>query len=930
MKNYNSPRYDEQRDAINRFRENNESWEAIYYGHGKTEDDLEAFLNTMKMNLLWDVTLDDWKELVKLEKEGEEKRLSISDAEKSSIIGRDDNVNDIVIPTSKASCWQKYRRYLIEKQQFLIEDVRAIQDSAYKILKRLSSSTNGSAVKGLVVGNVQSGKTANMAALIAMAADYGWNMFIVLSGTIENLRIQTLERLINDLNQEGCNLTWNGISQPSKKCSIEYKAQSLHFETGSRNRYLTITLKNSTRLKNLLQWLHEDKKSAEQMKILIIDDESDQAGINTKDVDKDERTRINDLIINMVANRDEEGNETDGVFEAMNYVGYTATPYANVLNDAGKDSLYPKDFISTLQVPKTYFGPQQVFGDRNNSGYKGLDIIREIGPEEIDEIKQIHEGEANLLPDSMDKAISWFLCCVAAQRMSDYKKPVSMLIHTSQMQRHHEKIHLAVKRWFKMDAETIVRMCEEVWESETGAFTKDDLFDDYPGFAKSRDEVKDYPTFAEIEDELRGLLSYGITNIKLSDEGEFKYSKGIHICVDDAKNKGVQGDGTHMRLVYPSKDSKLDYASAFIVIGGATLSRGLTIEGLVSTFFLRSTKQGDTLMQMGRWFGYRRGYELLQRIWITDNAMEQFKFLADMDSDLRSCISRMELFDKSPSEYAVVIKQSPSAGLIRLSSKNKMQSAIATNMNYSGMHTQTDKFIEADSILKSNYNTVEDFIRLLGKAEKGNGKIGDNCYVWRGVPFEEIYLNLLQRYSFHDKLIAFNDLEPLHEWITKASDSGNLNKWNVVLFGVENGPKGIIADLEIGKVHRTRKVIRPGAIYLGVLTDPNEMLADVDYSLLSESGKRMYDNYRTDLAQDIRCDVGLDSTPSLVIYVVDKNSPARKSSQRHDLKVGTDVVGLSISIPGDRINKGYACSLMIDLAKYGLGSDIEGEDEYED
>ena len=131
-----------------------------------------------------------------------------------------------------------------------------------------------------------------------------------------------------------------------------------------------------------------------------------------------------------------------------------------------------------------------------------------------------------------------------------------------------------------------------------------------------------------------------------------------------------------MRLAYPEKSSGLDFSTAFIVIGGATLSRGLTIEGLISTYFLRSTKQADTLMQMGRWFGYRRGYELLQRIWLTENAVRQFEFLADMDSELRENIYRMELFNKKPKDYAVVIKQSPAVNLIRITSENRMQSAL--------------------------------------------------------------------------------------------------------------------------------------------------------------------------------------------------------------------------------------------------------------
>ena len=233
LKNYSSPIYDDPRKWISSARKHDYDWECIYYGRGKNESDLECFIRHQNDENFWDINSDDWKELVHLEKDGEEKRKNISSAERNSIIGGDDEVNDIALPYSEYSCWQKYKRYLLDKQKFLLDDVTAIENSSLRILKRMNSNTEGTPVKGLVIGNVQSGKTANMAALMAMAADYGWNMFIVLSGTIESLRLQTLNRLISDLNQDGCNITWKGISHPANNCPLEDRAQNLHFERGN-------------------------------------------------------------------------------------------------------------------------------------------------------------------------------------------------------------------------------------------------------------------------------------------------------------------------------------------------------------------------------------------------------------------------------------------------------------------------------------------------------------------------------------------------------------------------------------------------------------------------------------------------------------------------------------------------------------------------
>lgn len=929
MKNYNLSQYDDQRNWISKARRKNIPWEKIYYGKGSNDSDLEEFLKTQEDVQFWEITTEDWKSLVKLEMEGEERRKRISGSEKISVIGGQETTNNIKdIPTGRNSCWQKYRKHLLDDEGFLVSDVQAIESSSFRVLQRLNSRTKGNAVKGLVVGNVQSGKTANMAALMAMAADYGWNMFIVLSGTIENLRIQTLNRLLSDLNLEGCNLTWNGISHPSRKCTMEDKAQTLNFEEGSPNRYITVCLKNSSRLKDLIQWVHEDEKTVAQMKVLVIDDESDQASVNTKKVDSDERTKINELLVNLVENKNEKGNLLNRKFMAMNYIGYTATPYANVLNEAGEDSLYPKDFIATLHVSKTYFGPQQIFGDRTTGIYRGMNIIREIEAKEVKDIKSIHNGECYENLEKLNEAICWLLCCAAAFRYWEYKKPASMLIHTSQITKHHEKIEKYVNEWFKRPKDYILQQCKAVWSRETAEFSKSDLYESYPEFAVEYEEIKDYPQYDRIYVYLNEILDNGVENIRLGDEGTMCYSRGVHLCVDNCKNNGVKEDGTYMRLAYPNSKSNPDYSTAFIVIGGATLSRGLTIEGLVSTYFLRSTKQGDTLMQMGRWFGYRRGYELLQRIWITDNVLRQFQFLADMDSELREYISLMELFNKRPSDYAVVIKQSPSANLLKISARNKTQSAVSAELNYSGLSSQTQLFIDDEDVLHRNYNIASHFIDSLGTGDKGHGELGKSSYIWRDIPFERIYDELLCQYEFHEKLMTFSMLESLKEWVNKFTAKGMLSNWNVVLFGLDHGEeKTTFKYVDLYKVHRTRKLLRKRTIDIGVLTDPKEKVADVDYRILSDEGKNKYDNYRTEYVWSIRKDAGLETTPSLVLYVIEKNSKVKNNtSRRHDLNTSCDLIGLSINIPGDRTNRDYTESIAIDLKKFGLGNDIEGED----
>lgn len=269
---------------------------------------------------------------------------------------------------------------------------------------------------------------------MAMAADHGWNMFIVLSGTIENLRIQTLRRMQKDLNHEG-NLIWRGIEHPPKNSQYGERARDFHFENGAQSRYFTVCLKNTSRLKKLIDWIHADKAAHDLMRILVIDDEADQASISNTATEltkeKRERKGINKLIVNLVEDcHYKDISLSNGKAIAMNYVMYTATPYANFLNECSEESLYPRHFIWTLKTSDEYIGPNQIYGFPEPENSDGLDISRVVDERELELISRIYDGESDELPCSMKNAICWFICSVAVMRYWGYKKPISMLVHT--------------------------------------------------------------------------------------------------------------------------------------------------------------------------------------------------------------------------------------------------------------------------------------------------------------------------------------------------------------------------------------------------------------------------------------------------------------------------------------------------------------------
>lgn len=934
--------YDKPRKWITDSRAHGIDWEEIRYARQKNYDGLQSFLSLQQdMNFWPEMSITDWNQLVQDQKDAEERIKVVELLDGIAHIHDSRQDNAITIPEDEASSWQLYRRKLL-KGGFKAETVDEIERTTLKILKRLNGDTTTSGpIKGLVIGNVQSGKTANMAALMAMAADWGWNMFIVLSGTIENLRVQTQNRLFNDLNQQGT-LWWRPLQHLSKSVDISQRAQSLHFDTGSKERYFTVCLKNPTRLKNLIQWAQADKNKQRQMKVLVIDDEADQAGINTCDISRNEFSKINKLIRALVNGKNEKNEEINSQYLAMNYIGYTATPYANVLNEAGEDSLYPRNFITTLAVSKEYFGPQQIFGYSGGGeavDFDGLDIVRPISPDELDALKCIHDGEKAPTPESLIDAVCWFMCGVGCMRIWGYKKPISMLIHTSQKTAHHSAIAKVVSDWItNTPHQDIIRRAERVWYEETTRFSLKSFSDQYPTYDRPINSLNDYPVFSRIKEQIDILLGDRISHIELDAEGELSYHKGIHLCIDNCVNSGVSSEGMHVRLAYPESHNMPSPAPAFIVVGGATLSRGLTIEGLISTFFLRSVGQADTLMQMGRWFGYRKNYELLPRLWITEKTKQQFIFLAALDQELRDEIQHMDITGRSPADYGPKVKNSPKASFIRITSKNKMQSATEASMDYSGASNQTYLFDNNLQSLQENLLLAEEFISGLGAVWQPKTNYFPNDVVWRNVSFCTVR-KFIDRFNFCSRLKVFNDTRPLMDWIEKVTEAGKLGDWNVIVAGKNNSTNGtwiLPNGKSVNKVNRSRKKPQNEAdenlLDIGVLRDPTDILADVDVDAITDPSVKQLvqaaiNSGKAKGSAALRDKAGLDTTPQLIIYCVDKNSTAASGS-RIDLGASEDMVGISIYIPGGRIGTSYASSVSIKMKNdiFDGDADLEGTD----
>lgn len=939
---FSSPLYDKHRSVIQGLIDKGRDWDSIKYNGCTDEEGLKNRLSQLhSMDMIPDdLDSDMWLAMVKFMRELAEREQTIEEKIASNRILSNRIDNDLYIPGNEKSSWQLYKSKL-KNSGWTDDSINETEDTTIKILKKLRLNTP-TPIKGLTIGHVQSGKTASMAALMSMAADWQFNLFIVLSGTIENLRKQTEERLESDLKLSG-NLSWELLKKLSLKPNSSHKVSSLLLDEHSRDRYLNVCLKNKTRLNDLIHWLSHDGNKLSQMRIVIVDDESDQGGINSNDVSDSlaERTAINKAIVDLVDITAKDGQKPLSV----NYISYTATPYANFLNEASNESLYPRDFVAVLNPAKEYFGAKQIFGLNDSEDYRGLPIVREITEVERKLVDNIHKGKEFRLPDSFKDSLHWFLIGTSIMRYRKYKSPISMLVHTSHKQAHHQFFADLINDYFKNTSKVkILEECRLLYEEEREKFNKDDFemeFEDYPNI----DSVKDYPSFGKIEGELKRLITQQPSHINVLEETRrLEYHDGLHLCIDNCANNKITEDLEHVRLAYPDSDAP-NYPSpapAFIVIGGSTLSRGLTIQGLISTYFLRTTSQADTLLQMGRFFGYRKGYEMLPRIWLTKTTESKFEFMATLEEELRDDLETYILEGMDASEYGPKIKNSPKVSWLRLTAKNRMQSAIDIDLDYSGTSSQTILFDDDVLIQKNNIEVTEEFLKSLGTPKKTRNERG---IYWEGVPVEKVEVLLAKKFNFHQQS-EFKNIQSLFDWYKQKADEAGFTDWNVVLAGSGKvdevqGKCWRICGHSVGLKKRSRRGSSEGEkIDIGVLRTPSDLYSDMAeevYESISEKfketklGKEERKREEEELEEidqkapkksvinELRKEAGLGSTPQLLLYRIDKNSTfdkeqktnTKEADKRYDLKASEDLIGVSIFIPGYRSGKNLATKLSI-------------------
>lgn len=750
------------------------------------------------------------------------------------------------------SDWSKERMSKVASQAL---DIVNFLPNPHKI----DTSIDNAVVKGLVYGNVQSGKTAHIAALIALYASAGCKVIIVFSGITKSLRKQTQDRLRNDLGIEkyGC---YDLITANSDLLGAD--EQSIEGRYYSNKPCIGVFKKSPAALKRLYRYLNatNDPHFWSKKQVLIIDDESDQYSINVKPLKDDEtgesfeRSTINFLLIKIL-----------NTFERYCYVGFTATPFANVLNELpGKDSLYPKDFIYPLEINEKYYGARKLFGSALEDTEHPLKTMNAINIVDDTEISPA-VNDFDDIPKSLQDAINYFIIATACKYYRNIKKHSSMLVHLDRQISVHEKLEDIIQNYkdyvlthYKKQEDNF----REIWNKEKDRIQFDTLKELFSYDEEDKDKfiIPKYEELAIYINEVLSNLKVIVDNSSRPIEERLHYTKDGHDVV--------------------------------IVIGGNTLSRGLTLEGLLVSYFFRTSKLYDTLLQMGRWFGYRIGYEDLPRLYTTKEIAFKFSELADIEEEVRDQFSTYG-FDITPSDISVKIRTLPSLQITR---KNAMQSAVSTGVNYSGQRAQTLFFPQKDSAwLLHNQQCTKSFLDSLHqKPEKMN-----NEWLYQNISLNQIQDFTKELYIHKDNNSCKKDL--LLKFMNRAKEKKYLSNWNIVVMSnMEGEDFQIASDLNVKLIKRSRydtKDPTDDRIYLKVLQQPNNMLLDTDKCSTTPDNTPIATKFI--IRHKYFLQKGKQEPGLLVIYPINKNSTPSKSAStnRLPLNAAEHVIGCMYVFP---------------------------------
>ncbi|WP_300937284.1 Z1 domain-containing protein [Bacteroides acidifaciens] len=706
--------------------------------------------------------------------------------------------------------WSHYKKSLTLPAPAVLE----IDKTTDKILDMLSCpSRPGNWYRaGLVVGHVQSGKTGNFVGLANKAMDVGYKIILVLTGMYNDLRSQTQGRIdkgaigrITDPDDQNYKKTIgvgkyehhpNILNLTSSKLKGDFGSEKTDIGgvLTSQDPTIMVCKKNTSILTNILRLFSQHGVIADDglpiipnIPLFVIDDEADSASINTK-YDKQELSKINAKIRAILS-----------LFERRCYVGYTATPYANIFIDPDpeikqgwiqegdgakfricKEDLFPKNFIVNLSAPSNYIGPNVLFGIPtvyDDEEKRELPIIEYI--KEGDYLEEKGKGKKKKvltdLPASLVEAVKFFFVSTALRRARGQKKAhSSMLINISQYIKKQDSIYHLV-------TEMVSNICDRIMALGDNPDLEVELRSLYGNKIIPSNQIicEDYPDWSArlrlpewdaVRDELHNVAAKVRNEVRV-----------IHSPTDD----DIELNTTRLDYAkYENRPKEIDNGLYVIAIGGNTMARGITLEGLVVSYFFRSSNTFDTLMQMGRWFGYRDGYIDACRLYLDREIAVNFRNIAVATQRMRDDFDDMNNRGVKPRDYGLKVMRFP--GVLEATARNKFGSAVKGRLSLNKTTLQAYKLFKAPEIIEANKILTLNFLGSLGRAQH---------YERFGVPSQNFFWEATgeQVVEFLKNFKTATEQMPANlitSYITRQIAKGNLVEWTVILANVTKNKNG--------------------------------------------------------------------------------------------------------------------------------------------
>lgn len=844
--------------------------------------------------------------------------------------------------------WTRYKRYLAEQKHFAPEVISQLDDLTDRILDKLFNPQRDDIIinkKGLVVGQVQSGKTANYTGLICKAADAGFNLIIILAGIHNNLRSQTQTRIDEgflgfdtqntrayDMNRTiriGVGLIpgFDNAIANSYTTSTErgdftkQAANTAGFNFNNPQPIILVIKKNVSVLKRLYSWLKSQSTHdiIANKSLLLIDDEADNASINTSR-DGDDPTAINKNICKIIK-----------LFNRSAYVGYTATPFANIFIPLDKDDLFPKDFIINLPAPDNYIGPEKVFGtSANPDGNEDLlpivfpvtdsDTFVPAGHKRDDPKPTIDD-----IPESLKTAIKCFIitCAIRIARGQENKHN-SMLIHVSRFQAWQNHLKIIIDRLFKYYKNEIEANDPAIMEEFRQIFEEDTPT--YRSYCSITREIMNSPILSRVDNRMR-----------LHTWNEIKPL--LYRAVQKIEVKSINGTSGDSLTYYENEKNGI----SVIAIGGDKLSRGLTLEGLSVSYFLRASKMYDTLMQMGRWFGYRPGYVDLCRLFTSNELNEWYRHITLASDELREEFRYLAESGGTPENYALKVRTHP--GQLQITSISKMRHTRNIQVSWAGRLVETYQLLQNSISKRNNLAVTDSLLSELGTPDRIKSD-----YLWTGVS-SDIICDYLSRFQLPESLTKVN-LDLICDYIRELNEVGELISWNIALMSKNVDQNTCVHTFSNGVqvgcfIRRQAKDAQNSKTYYirknHIVGNPTDEFIDLPADMLSDAldetrnrkfkaGEEWKHDYPS--PQLVRQEFRSKQTPLLMIYPLNPafSNVSGLTDTTTDTKNDEPFIGFAIAFPHSDTNKAvsYVANQVTDFAITEENFDNTNDNTYDE